>query len=114
MGVKHQRKNQRQTICGRGFCHCQNKRYVHGKGIMDIFNSLKNIATPAINAVKDNQDAIKSGAEAIQNFVKIGDSNRTIVQEIMKKRKTKEVATADNLQNIIDKINQFKVGSGFA
>jgi hypothetical protein len=48
--------------------------------------------------------------------VKIGDSTKTIVQEIMKKRKPKiqNSLQDDTLQNIVDKINQFKIGSGFA
>ena len=107
MGIKQRRKGNRKIICGKGFCTCENKKYVHGKGFMDVFNSLKNIAAPALNLVKDNQETIKSTAEVIGNVVKIGDSTKTIVNEILKKRKPK-------LQNIIDKINEFKLGTGFA
>ena len=100
----------------KGYCTCQNKKYVHGKGFMDVFNSVKNLAAPAMNLIKDNTDTLKSTAEAIGNVVKIGDSTKTIVQEIMKKRKPKiqNSSHEDTLQNIIDKINQFKIGSGFA
>ena len=80
---------------------------------MDVFNAIKNIAAPAINLIKDNTDTLKSGAEAIGNFAKLGDSTKTIVQEIMKKRKSKS-SHDDTLKNIVDKINQFKIGSGFA
>ncbi|SRR6266536_2219650 len=116
MGLKQKKTVKRKTICGKGFCNCQNKKYVHGKGVMDIFNSIKNLAAPALNLIKDNADTFKSGAEAIGNIVKLGDSTKTIVQEIMKKRKQKINNTSqdDNLRNIIDKINQFKLGSGFA
>jgi len=69
-----------------------------------------------MNFVKDNTDTLKNTAEAIGNVVKIGDSTKTIVQEIMKKRKPKisNSTQDDTLQNIVDKINQFKMGSGFA
>ena len=89
---------------------------MHGKGIMDIFNSVKNLAEPAINFVKENVDTFKNTAETIGNVVKIGDSTKTIVQEIMKRRKPKvqNNLQEDTLQNIVDKINQFKIGSGFA
>ena len=110
MGLKQKRVVKRKTVGGKGFCKCQNRKYVHGKGIMDV---IKNIATPAINFVKDNADTLKSGAEVIGNVVKIGDSTKTIVQEIMKKRKPK-MQREDTLQNIVNKINQFKIGSGFA
>ena len=40
--------------------------------------------------------------------VPIPDATDKIVQKILNKRKT------GNLQNIVDKINQFKIGSGFA
>ena len=116
MALKQKRKVNRKIICGKGYCTCQSKRYVHGKGIMDIFNSVKNLAAPAMNLIKDNTDTLKSTAEAIGNVVKIGDSTRAIVQEIRKKRKPKIQISSqeDTLQNIIDKINQFKIGSGFA
>ena len=109
MALKQRRKVNRKVICGKGYCTCQNKNYVHGKGIMDV-------VAPAMNFVKDNADTLKSTAEAIGNVVKIGDSTKTIVQEIMKKRKPKiqNSTQEDTLQNIIDKINQFKMGSGFA
>jgi hypothetical protein len=113
MGLKQKRVVRRKIVGGKGFCKCQDKKYVHGKGIMDV---IKNIATPAINFVKDNADTLKSGAEVIGNVVKIGDSTKTIVQEIMKKRKPKMPSSSqeDTLQNIVNKINQFKIGSGFA
>ena len=116
MALKQKRKVNRKIICGKGYCTCQSKRYVHGKGIMDIFNSVKNLAAPAMNFVKENTDTLKSTAEAIGNVVKIGDSTRAIVQEIRKKRKPKIQISSqeDTLQNIVDKINQFKIGSGFA
>ena len=116
MALKQKRKVNRKIICGKGYCACQNKKYVHGKGIMDVINSVKNLATPAVNFIKDNTDTLKTTAEAIGNVVKIGDSTKTIVQEIMKRRKPKiqNSPQDDTLQNIIDKINQFKIGSGFA
>mgnify|MGYP003541535732 CR=1 FL=1 len=116
MAIKQKRKVNRKIICGKGYCTCQSKRYVHGKGIMDIFNSVKNLAAPAMNLIKDNTDTLKSTAEAIGNVVKIGDSTKAIVQEIRKKRKPKIQINSqeDTLQNIVDKINQFKIGSGFA
>src|SRR5260221_9850870 len=107
MALKVKRKVKRRIICDRGFCQCQNKQYVHGKGFMDV---VKNLTEPAIKLINDNKETIKSGAEAIGNIVKIGDSTRRIVQEIRKNRKPK----VDNLQSIVDKINQFKMGSGFA
>ena len=116
MALKQRRKVNRRIICGKGYCTCQGKKYVHGKGIMDVFNSVKNLAAPAMNFIKDNTDTLKNTAEAIGNVVKIGDSTKTIVQEIMKKRKAKIQKTSqdDTLQNIVYKINQFKIGSGFA
>ena len=116
MPLKQKRKANRKIICGKGYCTCQSKKYVHGKGIMDIINSVKNIAAPAMNFIKDNADTLKSTAETIGNVAKIGDSTKTIVQEIMKKRKSKiqNSSQDDTLQNIVDKINQFKIGSGFA
>jgi hypothetical protein len=82
MVLKQRRKVNRKVICGKGYCTCQSKKYVHGKGIMDV-------VALAMNFVKDNADTLKSTAEAIGNVVKIGDSTKTIVQEIMKKRKPK-------------------------
>ena len=116
MALKQKRKVNRKIICGKGYCTCQNKKYVHGKGIMDVFNSVKNFVAPAMNLIKDNTDTFKNTAEAIGNIVKIGDSTKTIVQEIMKKRKPKiqNSSQEDTLKNIVDKINQFKIGSGFA
>ena len=116
MALKQKRKVNRKTICGKGYCTCQNKKYVHGKGIMDIFNSVKNLASPAMNFVKENADTLKNTVEAIGNVVKIGDSTKSIVQEIMKRRKPKvqNSLQEDTLKNIVDKINQFKIGSGFA
>jgi hypothetical protein len=116
MALKQKRKVNRKIICGKGYCTCQNKKYVHGKGIMDVFNSVKNIVAPAMNLIKDNTDTLKNTAEAIGNVVKIGDSTKTIVQEIMKKRRrnVQNSSQEDTLQNIVDKINQFKMGSGFA
>jgi len=113
MAIKLRKNLNRKNICGKGYCACHKKQYAHGKGMMDVFNS---IATPAINLIKDNQDTLKSTAEAIGNVVKIGDSTRTIVQEIMKKRgsKSKNELVPDNLRNIVDKINKYKMGSGFA
>jgi len=66
--------------------------------------------------IKDNRDILKFTDEVIGNVAKIGDSTKTIVQEIMKKRKSKiqNSSQDDTLQNIVDKINQFKIGSGFA
>ena len=82
---------------------------------MDVFNSIKNLAAPAMNLIKDYTDTIQSTAEAIGNVVKIGDSTKTIVQEIMKRKKCKiQNSSQDTLQNIVDKINRFKMGSGFA
>jgi hypothetical protein len=116
MALKQKRKAKRKLICGRGFCTCQHKKYVHGKGFMDVFNSVKNAVAPAIDLIKDNTDTIKSGAEMLGNVVKLGDSTKTIVQEIMKRRKPKVETNldVDNLRGIVDKINQFKLGSGFA
>lgn len=116
MALKQKRKISRKIICGKGYCTCHNKKFVHGKGIMDIFNSVKDLASPAMNFVKENTDALKSTAEAIGNVIKIGDSTKTIVQEIMKRKKSKIQSSSqeDTLQNIINKINQFKIGSGFA
>jgi hypothetical protein len=115
MGFKQKRNINRKVICGKGYCTCQTKKYVHGKGIIDV---VKSIAEPAIKFIKDNAGTLKSTAEAIGNVVKIGDSTKTIVQEIMKRRTPKIPIVADsidgNLKNIIDKINQFKMGSGFA
>ena len=103
MTLKQKKKVSRKFICGKGYCSCRNKQYVHGKGFMDVIQ-------PAINFVKENADTLKSTVETIGNAVRIGDSTKTIVQEIMERRKPKE----DSLQNIADKINQFKLGSGFA
>jgi len=116
MGLKLRRKIVRKTICGKGYCTGSNKQYVHGRGMMDIFNVVKNIAAPAMNVVKENADTLKSTVEAIGNVVKIGDSTKTIVQEIMKRRKPKlqNSLQEDSLQGIVNKINQFKIGSGFA
>ena len=104
MTLKQKNKVSRKIICGKGYFSCRNKQYVHGKGFMDVIQ-------PAINYAKENADTLKSTAETIGNVVRIGDSTKTIVQEIMKRRKPKE---EDSLQNIGDKINQFKLGSGFA
>ena len=103
MTLKQKKKVSRKVICGKGYCSCRNKQFVHGKGFMDVIQ-------PAINFVKENADTLRSTVETIGNAVRIGDSTKTIVQEIMKRRKPKE----DSLQNIVDKINQFKLGSGFA
>ena len=105
MTLKQKKKVSRKFIFGKGYCPCRNKQFVHGKGFMDVIRS-------ANNFVKDNADTLKSTAETIGNAVRIGDSTKTIVQEIMKRRKPK--IQEDNLQNIVDKINQFKTGSGFA
>ena len=108
MALKIRRKKvMRQTICGRGYCSCRKKEYAHGKGLTDIFN----FAKPVIDFVKDNKDTLKSTAEAVGNVVSIADSTKTIVQEIMKKRRKPE---DDGLKNIVDKLNQLKTGSGFA
>ena len=104
MTLKQKNKVSRKIICGKGYCSCRNKQYVHGKGFMDVIQ-------PAVNFVKENADILKSTVETIGIAVRIGDSTKTIVQEIMKRRKPKE---EDSLQNIVDKINQFKIGSGFA
>ena len=90
MGLKQKKKVNRKIICGRGYCDCQNKYFVKGKGIMDIDNKV-----------------LESSSRAIENVMNIGDSTKTIVKEIMNKRKP------DKLQNIVDKINRFKKGSGF-
>ena len=74
MALKLKRKANRRIICGKGFCQCQNKQYVHGRGFMDV---VKNLAEPAIKLINDNKDTLKSGVEAIGNIVKIGDSTRT-------------------------------------
>jgi hypothetical protein len=63
MGLKQKRKIKKRTISGKGFCKCQNRKYVHGKGIMD---AIKNIAAPAMNFINNNVDTLKSGAEAIE------------------------------------------------
>ena len=105
MTLKQKKKVSRKFISGKGYCSCRNKQYLHGKGFMDVVQ-------PAINFVKDNADTLKSTVETIGNAVRIGDSTKTIVQEIMKRRKPK--VEEDSLQNIVDKINQFKIGSGFA
>ena len=113
MAIKLKKSSSRKYISGKGYCACHEKQYVHGKGMVDVLNSL---VTPAINFIKDNQDTLKSTAEAIGNVTKIGDSTRTIVQEIMKRRgsKLKTEVVQENLKNIVDKINKFKMGSGFA
>ena len=90
MGLKQKKKINRKTICGRGYCCCQNKYFVQGKGIMDI-----------------DSKVLESIPESIDNVMKINDSTKTIVKEILNKRKP------NNLQNIVDKINRFKTGSGF-
>ena len=41
MPLKQKRKANRKIICGKGYCTCQSKKYVHGKGIMDLFNCVK-------------------------------------------------------------------------
>ena len=41
MPLKPKRKANRKMICGKGYCTCQSKKYVHGKGIIDLFNSVK-------------------------------------------------------------------------
>jgi hypothetical protein len=107
MGLKQRRKTNGRIICGRGFCKCQNREYVRGKGFMDI---LKNLAAPAIKLITENKDTLKSGVEAIGHIVKIGDSTKTIVEKMIKNRKPK----VDNLQSIVDKMNEIKMGSGFA
>ena len=104
MTLKQKNKVSRKIICGKGYCSCRYKQYAHGKGFTDVIQ-------PAINFVKENADTLKSTAETIGNVVRIGDSTKTIVQEIMKRRKLK--VEEDSLQNIVDKINQFKIGSGF-
>ena len=103
MTLKQKKKFSRKFICGKGYCSCRNNQFLHGKGFMDVVQ-------PAINFVKENADTLKGTIETIGNAVRIGDSTKTIVQEIMKRRKPKE----ESLQNIVDKINQFKIGSGFA
>src|SRR5688572_32964636 len=107
MGLKQRRRVSRKVVCGKGYCTCRNKQYVHGKGIMDIFNSVKSLVSPAMNFVKENADTLKNTAEAVGNVVKIGDTTKTIVQELIKRRKPK--MQEDSLQNIVDKINQFKM-----
>ena len=104
MTLKQKKKVARKFISGKGYCSCRNKQFVHGKGFMDVMQ-------PAVNFVQENADTLKSTIETIGNAVRIGDSTKTIVQEIMKRRKPKE---EDSLQNIVDNINQFKMGSGFA
>ena len=111
MAIKVKKNLNRKYISGKGYCACHKKQYAHGKDMVDVFRSL---VTPAVNFIKDNQDTLKSTAEAIGNVAKIGDSTRTIVQEIMKKRSSNSKNVQDNLKNIVDKINQFKMGSGFA
>ena len=116
MALKQKRKVNRKIICGKGYCTCQNKNYVHGKGIMDVFNSVRNLVAPAMNLITENTGTLKNTAEAIGNVVKIGDSTNAIFQHVMKKRspKIQNSSQEDTLQNIVDKINQFKMGSGFA
>ena len=104
MTLKQKNKVSRKIICSKGYCSCRHKQYAHGMGFMDVVQ-------PATNFVKENADTLKSTVETLGNVVRIGDSTKTIVQEIMKRRKPKE---EDSLQNIVDKINQFKLGSGFA
>src|SRR6188768_2449741 len=105
MTLKQKNKVSRKIICGKGYCSCRNKQFTQGMGFMDVVQ-------PAINFVKENADTLKSTAETIGNVVRIGDSTKTIVKEIIKRRKPKE---EDSLQKfIVDKINQFKTGSGFA
>ena len=105
MTLKQKKRVSRKFICGKRYCFCRNKQYVHGKGFMDVIQ-------PAVNFVKENADTLKGTIETIGNAVRIGDSTKTIVQEIMKRRKPK--VQENSLQNIVDKINQFKMGSGFA
>ena len=105
MTLKQKNKVSRKIICGKGYCSCRNKQFALGMGFMDIIQ-------PAINFVKENADTLKSTAETIGNVVRIDDSTKKIVQEIMKTRKPK--VQENRLQNIVDKINQFKLGFGFA
>src|SRR5579872_1683596 len=98
MGLKLKRKESRKVICGKGYCPCRNREYVSGKGFVDILKLLplpKDIGiTPTLT-------------ETIEDTVKFADSTKAIVQEIRNRRKPE-------LQNIVDRINQFKIGSGFA
>lgn len=114
MVLKQKMGRNRKIICGKGYCACHNKKYVRGKGFMD---TIKSIVMPAINMLNENKDTIKSGVEAIGHIAKISDSTKTIAQTIMNRRKLKhtEKNNADvGIQGIIDKINAFKMGSGFA
>ena len=94
MGLKLKRKESRKVILGKGYCHCGNKQYVSGKGLVDVLKVVKEIGVSPI-------------PEVFENTIKIADSTKAIVQEIRNKRKPE-------LQNIVDRINQFKIGSGFA
>ena len=102
MTLKQKKTVSTKFKSGKGYCPCRNKQFVHGKGFMDVIR-------PANNFVQENADTLKSTIETIGNAVRIGDSTKTIVQEIMKRRKQKE----DPLQNIVDKINQSQISSGF-
>ena len=77
-------------------------------------DTIKSIVMPAINMLNENKDIIKSGVEAIGHIAKISDSTKTIAQTIMNKRKLKSIEENIGLQDIVDKINAFKLGSGFA
>ena len=97
MGLKLKRKESRKIISGKGYCPCRNREYVSGKGFVDNIQILSDI----------KENPVKPITEVIGNAVRIADSTKTIVQEIRNKRKPE-------LQNIVDRINQFKIGSGFA
>jgi hypothetical protein len=97
MGLKLKRKESRKIISGKGYCPCRNREYVSGKGFIDNIKILSDI----------KENPVKPITEVIGNAVRIADSTKTIVQEIRNKRKPE-------LQNIVDRINQFKIGSGFA
>ena len=90
MGLQTRKKANKKVICGRGYCTCKK-----GKGLTDV-------ALPVIDIVKDNKGTI-------ENVVSLADSTKAIASEIMKKYKK-----PDKLQNIVDKLNKLKVGSGFA
>ena len=86
-------------------------KHTYGEGILD---SIK----PIVELVTDNKDLIKQVAEPITNIMQIGKNTKQIIDSI----KNKDRLTIDerlafqhkHLKNIVDRINNIKMGSGFA
>ena len=109
MSLKY-RRSRKKLVSGRGYCACSKRAYITGKGIMDV---VKNIVKPVAEFVKDNVSTLKSTAEAVGNVVKIGADTKIIVDQIMKNRKSK-MQHDGKIPDIVKRINEFKVGGGFA